>query len=214
MRELARLNGLLEPYVVKVGWELRLPAAARSSRIAATHPQPADDERAKAVAPPPKKVVRTVPPPPESAAAAKKARPPSPRVIPRPPSRAASKFLWPVRGKVIARYGPREGGLHNDGINIAAPRGSTVRAAENGVVAYAGNELRGYGKLVLIRHQGGWITAYAHNDTLLVNRGDTVRRGQAIGKVGSSGNVGQPQTHFEIRRGTKVVDPLKYLSDT
>ena len=104
------------------------------------------------------------------------------------------------------------GSLHNDGINISAPRGAAVRAAEDGVVAYAGNELGGYGNLVLVRHAGGWTSAYAHNEKLLVSRGNTVRRGQVIALVGSSGNVTTPQTHFELRRGARAVDPLKSLA--
>lgn len=117
----------------------------------------------------------------------------------------------PVRGRVISGYGPKPGGLHNDGINIAAARGSAVRAAENGVVVYAGNELRGYGNLLLVRHADGWMTAYAHNDTLRVGRGDKVAKGQVIATVGSSGNVAEPQLHFEIRRGSQAVDPMPLL---
>jgi murein DD-endopeptidase MepM/ murein hydrolase activator NlpD len=131
--------------------------------------------------------------------------------VPEPPPRADSKFMWPVNGKIISRFGPKDGGLHNDGINISAPRGTRVVAAENGVVAYAGNELRGFGNLLLIKHADGWITAYAHNDQLLVQKGDKVVRGQAIARVGSSGNVSSPQLHFEIRRGAEPVNPMKYL---
>lgn len=127
------------------------------------------------------------------------------------PPRGGKSFLWPVRGRIVAAFGERQDGLHNDGINIAAPRGTTVRAAENGVVAYAGEEIKGFGKLLLIRHADGYMTAYAHNDTLLVQRGETVRRGQPISKVGSSGNVTSPQLHFEVRKGTSPVDPEKYL---
>lgn len=129
----------------------------------------------------------------------------------RPPARGGNRFEWPVRGRVIAGFGPREGGLHNDGINIAAPKGSPVRAAENGVVAYAGEELAAFGRLLLIKHADGWITAYAHNDTLLVQRGDVVKRGQTIATVGSSGSVTQPQLHFEIRHEKRAVDPRKHL---
>jgi len=95
--------------------------------------------------------------------------------------------------------------------NIAAPRGAPVLAAENGVVAYAGEELKGFGKLLLIKHSDGWVTAYAHNEALLVRRGDTVARGQAIARVGSTGNVGEPQLHFEIRKGTRAIDPTRVL---
>lgn len=134
------------------------------------------------------------------------------RPVPAPPPRQSSRFLWPIRGKIISPYGPRQGGLHNDGINIRARGGASVRAAEAGVVAYAGDELKGFGKLLLIRHQGGWITAYAHNGELLVARGDTVNRGQTIAKAGATGIVNRPQLHFEIRKGTVTVDPQKYLS--
>lgn len=132
----------------------------------------------------------------------------------RPPQRAGSKFRWPVRGRVIANFGPRQGGLHNDGINIAAPRGAPVTAADNGVVAYAGDGLPGFGKLLLLKHAGGWITAYAHSDKLLVTRGDVVRRGQTIATVGSSGSVDQPQLHFEVRKEKRAVDPRQYLDQT
>ncbi len=130
---------------------------------------------------------------------------------PAPGPRGGERFLWPVKGKIISNFGPKKGGLNNDGINIAAPAGTSVIAADNGVVAYAGNELRGFGNLLLIRHADGWVTAYAHNEKLLVKRGEKVKRGQAIAQIGSTGNVSAPQLHFEIRKGTDPVDPLKYL---
>jgi murein DD-endopeptidase MepM/ murein hydrolase activator NlpD len=132
-------------------------------------------------------------------------------VLSEPAPRTGGRFLWPVKGKLLSSFGPKKGGLHNDGINIAAPRGTEIVAAENGVVAYAGNELRGFGNLLLIRHADGWISAYAHNDALLVKRGDKVTRGQPIARVGSTGSVTSPQLHFELRRGADPVDPLKYL---
>jgi murein DD-endopeptidase MepM/ murein hydrolase activator NlpD len=130
---------------------------------------------------------------------------------PAPGPRGGERFLWPVKGKVISSFGPKKGGLNNDGINIAAPEGASVVAADNGVVAYAGNELRGFGNLLLIRHADGWVTAYAHNEKLLVKRGEKVKRGQTVAQIGRTGNVSAPQLHFEIRRGTDPVDPLKYL---
>ena len=120
-------------------------------------------------------------------------------------------FRWPATGRVLAKFGPRADGTHNDGIDIAVPLGAEVVAAESGVVAYAGNELKGFGNLVLIRHEGGWVTAYAHNDELLVARGDRIRRGQAIAKAGKTGNVDQPTLHFEVRQGSKPVDPMPML---
>ena len=127
------------------------------------------------------------------------------------PARGARAFLWPLRGRIVSDFGPKGGGLHNDGINIAAPQGTSVRAAENGVVVYAGNELRGFGNLLLVRHADGWVTAYAHLNEKLVGRGDRVRRGQVIGRVGATGNVNAPQLHFEIRRGTRAVNPREHL---
>ena len=119
---------------------------------------------------------------------------------------------WPVKGKIISEYGAKPNGLKNEGINIAVPEGTGVRAAESGVVAYAGNELKGYGNLVLVRHSNGFVTAYAHASELMVKRGDTIKRGQIIAKSGQSGEVGSPQLHFEIRKGSSPVDPLQFLN--
>ena len=122
-----------------------------------------------------------------------------------------SKFSWPVRGKVISKFGVIAKGRNNDGINIKAPLGTTVEAADAGTIAYAGNELKGFGNLILLKHSGGWITAYAHNDRLLVKKGQKVRKGEKIATVGSTGGVNSPQLHFEIRAGKKAVNPLNYL---
>jgi len=137
-----------------------------------------------------------------------------PAAPPVPPSTAAESgtFLWPVRGRVLAGYGSGRDGTHNDGINIAAPRGAAVEAADGGVVAYAGNELRGYGNLILVKHPNGWISAYAHCDAILVKRGDKVARGQTIARVGSTGSVAEPQLHFELRHGNRAVDPREFLA--
>jgi murein DD-endopeptidase MepM/ murein hydrolase activator NlpD len=125
---------------------------------------------------------------------------------------ALPSFRWPVRGRVITAYGAKTNGKANDGINLAVPEGTPVKAADDGVVAYSGNELKGYGNLVLIRHANGYVTAYAHASELLVKRGDTIRRGQVIAKSGQSGEVASPQLHFEIRKGSSPVDPLQFLS--
>ncbi len=130
------------------------------------------------------------------------------------PARAGRVFLWPVRGQVISDFGPKGSGMHNDGINIAAPKGTAIHAAENGVVVYAGNELRGFGNLLLLRHADGWMTAYAHADKILVGRGERVRRGQVIARVGATGNVSAPQVHFEIRRGSRAVNPREHLASS
>ena len=128
------------------------------------------------------------------------------------PAGGLPSFRWPVRGRVIAGFGPTPNGLQNDGINLAVPEGTPVKAAEDGVVAYAGNELKGYGNLVLVRHGNGFVTAYAHASEILVKRGDEVKRGQVIARSGQSGNVTSPQLHFEIRKGATPVDPAQYLN--
>ena len=120
-------------------------------------------------------------------------------------------FRWPVRGRVIAAFGPKPNGLQNDGINLAVPEGTPIKAAEDGVVAYAGNELKGYGNLVLVRHANGFVTAYANASDILVKRGEAVKRGQVIAHSGQTGNVTSPQLHFEIRKGATPVDPAQYL---
>jgi murein DD-endopeptidase MepM/ murein hydrolase activator NlpD len=125
--------------------------------------------------------------------------------------RSSSKFSWPVRGKILSGYGPKNGGLVNDGINISAPLGTVVRAAENGVVAYAGNEVKGMGNLIIIQHSDGWMTVYAHLNSMDVRRGARVNVGQPIGKIGKTGKVDKPQLHFEIRKGTKSYNPTNYL---
>jgi murein DD-endopeptidase MepM/ murein hydrolase activator NlpD len=126
-------------------------------------------------------------------------------------SAALPKFRWPANGRVIAGYGPSSSGQQNDGINIAVPENTPIKAAEEGVVAYAGNELKGYGNLVLVRHPNGYVTAYAHAKELLVKRGDQIKRGQVIARSGQTGNVNAPQLHFEIRKGASPLDPMKFL---
>jgi len=121
---------------------------------------------------------------------------------------ANPEFRWPARGRIIQAFKP--GG--NDGINIAVPEGTSVKAAESGVVAYAGSELKGYGNLILIRHPNGFVSAYANNGDIEVKRGETVKRGQVIAKSGQSGNVASPQLHFELRKGATPVDPTLYLA--
>jgi murein DD-endopeptidase MepM/ murein hydrolase activator NlpD len=129
-----------------------------------------------------------------------------------PPSANGTSFRWPVRGRIISGFGQKPGGEKNDGINLAVPEGTSVKAAEAGTVIYAGNELSGYGNLVLIRHADGWVSAYAHNSALKVKKGDPVKRGQTIATAGATGSVNAPQVHFELRRGAKPVNPLDYLA--
>ncbi len=118
------------------------------------------------------------------------------------------EFRWPAHGRIIQGF--KSGG--NDGINIAVPEGTSVKAAESGVVAYAGSEIKGFGNLVLIRHPNGYVTAYANNGDIEVHRGEQVKRGQVIAKSGQSGNVASPQLHFELRKGSTPVDPTRYLA--
>jgi murein DD-endopeptidase MepM/ murein hydrolase activator NlpD len=128
------------------------------------------------------------------------------------PAGTLPSFRWPVRGRIIAAFGSKPNGLQNDGIDLAVPEGTPIKAAEDGVVAYAGNELKGYGNLVLLRHSNGFVTAYAHASEILVKRGDVIKRGQMIAKSGQTGNVTSPQLHFEIRKGSTPVDPAQYLN--
>ena len=124
---------------------------------------------------------------------------------------AAPRFDWPVRGRTLAGFGPRAGGQQNDGIDIAAAAGTPVKAADGGTVVYAGNEVRGLGNLLLVSHAGGYITAYAHLDQMSVAKGATVKKGQTLGTVGTSGGASEPQLHFEVRYRNKPVDPAGLL---
>lgn len=206
MATLVRANNMQPPYTIQVGQRLQLPANATPSAQDATSPvQTASLPPVGGPAPVNRSDTVTVRP-------LDKPQPPKQVVtVAKPPPRAPTGFIWPVEGRILSSFGAKENGLHNDGINIAAPRGAPVRAADNGVVAYAGQEIRGFGNLLLIKHEGGLITAYAHTDTILVKRGDKVTRGQVIGKVGTTGGVDTPQLHFEVRQGTRAVDPARYL---
>jgi murein DD-endopeptidase MepM/ murein hydrolase activator NlpD len=239
LTELVRLNRIAAPYRIVPGQSLILPATAGQETVIAVAapagtsaspvelpqalppqlplPRPPRSTPGPSVASPPRK--------PERIAESRTTEPriaapridnpniadpepgaPQTAAIPQPPPRKGGKFLWPVKGKVVLGFGPKSGGLHNDGINIAAERGTPVR------VVYIGNQLRGFGNLLLIKHSGGWMTAYAHAETLLVRRGQTVRRGEAVARVGSTGSVTQPQLHFEVRKGTRAVDPTRLLA--
>jgi len=194
------------------------PAVVAAEPPPATSPAPAaSPEPAPAVAsplPPSLPAGRnTAPPPPtpQEVAAAPPAKPEPKAEVGTPPPRGSARFLWPVKGKLISGYGPKPDGLHNDGLNIAAGKGAVVVAADNGVVAYAGNELRGFGNLLLVKHADGWITAYAHLDRIEVERGATVKRGQVVGRVGQTGSVNSPQLHFELRKGSQAVDPTAQM---
>ena len=136
----------------------------------------------------------------------------TPRIKPRK-RKTSNKvsFSWPTRGRVVSRFGPKQGGLYNDGINISAKAGSKVRASDSGEVVYSGNQLRGYGNLILVKHNNGYLTAYAHTKNVAVRKGDYVEKGQTIAYVGKSGHVSEPQLHFSIRKGRKAMNPQRYL---
>ena len=224
---IAQANRLPPHHKLRMGEQLTIPGV---SRVAQVPQQPA-----RTPAPTPAPVVQrqpqVAPMPPAQRVAEAHAEPmPSARVMapvkeaPTPveqakqdkEEQAASNnspgFRWPVRGRVIAGFGPKPTGQQNDGINIAVPEGTPIKAAEDGVVAYSGNELKGYGNLVLVRHANGHVTAYAHASELLVKRGEAVKRGQVIAKSGQTGNVSSPQLHFEIRKGATPVDPMQFLT--
>ena len=215
---LAATNNKRAPYVLHLGERLRIPGAGGTQMAAA--PQATGPGGAIVVTSP---NARGGMPPPSVAQEQVAAVPQSPgqqafaptQTLPQvPPARAASGFQWPLKGDLVAEFGPLPGkGQHNDGINIAAPKGTPVKAADHGVVAYVGNELKGFGNLLLVKHADGWMTAYAHADQLMVRKGDQVRRGQTIATVGATGSVTTPQLHFEIRNGTHAVNPVEHLRE-
>ncbi len=212
--ELARANNLDQSAKLSLGMKLNVPgaknAAAAPASVVATVPAAAALPAGKmAAVGTPQQSVRMAQ---ATGNVEEPAAAEAPAVKPSEATGALPTFRWPVRGKVITSYGAKTNGKSNDGINLAVPEGTPVKAAEDGVVAYSGNELKGYGNLVLVRHANGYVTAYAHASELLVKRGDTIKRGQIIAKSGQSGEVGSPQLHFEIRKGSSPVDPLQFLN--
>ena len=220
VNDLAVMNNLTPPFNLSVGQKIRVPNLARvsveqvrtddvkvavKSTNATVQTQPQQKRDAKTIAEKvgaEKKVVATP---------VKKISSDPTKKLPKINARSSSKFSWPVRGKILSNYGAKSSGLFNDGINIGATRGTAVKAAENGVVAYAGNEVKGMGNLIIIQHEDGWMTVYAHMDSMVVRRGARVSVGQQIGTVGKTGKVDSPQLHFEIRKGTKAYNPTQYL---
>ncbi len=230
MRDLIVLNGLQQPFALKPGQTLVLPykrgdvqsnvnsppleplSAIETQTL--PPPQPASEQKQNRevlgatipsiplheitapAAPAPKPVTTTMAAPqtlaPSSAPAS---------------TAAAPTFSWPVQGPVLSGFGPKGQGVNNDGVNIGAPKGSPVVAAANGIVVYAGNEMKGFGNMILIRHENGWVTAYAHLDRVLVAKDAVVAEGDMIGTVGKTGNIASPQLHFETRHDGKAVDP-------
>jgi murein DD-endopeptidase MepM/ murein hydrolase activator NlpD len=214
--DLARANHI-EPYAkVAMGDRLTIPGRARAQHV--EQPRPVEPQVARAepprAAPPQVAAPRTAPvePPRERAQVARPEAVPEPEVKKAEPVGHVPSFRWPVTAHIVEGFGPRPNGTSNDGVNFAVPEGTPVRAAEDGVVAYAGNELKTFGNLVLIRHADNYVTAYANASEILVKRGDTVRRGQIIAHSGQTGSASTPQLHFEIRKNSTPVDPRKLLA--
>ncbi|MEO0619220.1 MAG: peptidoglycan DD-metalloendopeptidase family protein [Pseudomonadota bacterium] len=195
--DIAAVNGIVDPSKLSVGQVLRLPAGGSFAATSA-EPYKAEPRSSRRVASIDK----------SSGISNESFAPIKPKTQPV----NTTSFRWPARGRIISGFGGKLASGKNDGINLAVPEGTSVKSVEDGVVAYAGSELKGYGKLLLIRHQDDWVSAYAHNSKLLVKRGDRIRRGQTIAKAGRTGSVDRPQVHFELRKGSKPVDPLKYLA--
>ena len=203
VNDLAVMNNLNAPFALSVGQVLKVPDLANApvqsaTKVATSAPKAEILAKAETDKAPVKTEQKKI-----SSDPTKK--------LPKIGARSSSKFSWPVRGKILSHYGAKTGGLFNDGINIGASVGAPVKAAENGVVAYAGNEVKGMGNLVIIQHSDGWMTVYAHMDSMNVRRGARVNVGQQIGTVGETGKVDKPQLHFEIRKGTKAYNPSSYL---
>jgi murein DD-endopeptidase MepM/ murein hydrolase activator NlpD len=207
--DIVRLNALEPPYTMKVGTNIKLPsddAPPSKPPVAVAVVKPPVAVPAPAPVPAP-----SVPTPvPTPAPAPAVTMPPAPVPAPAVATTGAPSFLWPLRGRVLFGFGDLGSGRYNDGINIAATRGAPVKASADGVVLFA-EPMRGFGNLLLIRHGGNWLTAYGHNDELLVKRGMSVKRGETIARAGQSGTVTSPQLHFEIRRGSKPLNPLSLL---
>jgi murein DD-endopeptidase MepM/ murein hydrolase activator NlpD len=205
LTEIAKANNIPAHTKLQIGARITVPGARPPTTVAAApspEPKPASNPKIAAIDPPHTARIAT-PEPPQAESSTKAAE----------AAGGLSSFRWPVRGRVIAGFGPKTNGQQNDGINLAVPEGTSIKAAEDGVVAYAGNELKGYGNLVLIRHGNGFVTAYAHASEILAKRGDQIKRGQVIARSGQTGNVTSPQLHFEIRKGATPVDPMQFLNN-
>ena len=216
--ELAKANGIDANSKLKLGQKVTVPGAKSAAAPTVAQPAQAAAAQPGAVAAPATKLAAAEPPKEKARLAQATPTPEAAAAATETPVKTAEAtgalptFRWPVRGRVVTGYGAKTNGKSNDGINVAVPEGTPVKAAEDGVVAYSGNELKGYGNLVLIRHSNGYVTAYAHASELMVKRGETIKRGQIIAKSGQSGEVGSPQLHFEIRKGSSPVDPLQFLN--
>jgi lipoprotein NlpD len=206
---IATLNHLEEPYLLRAGQRLLIPSTTEVAKMtleqrAAAFKIDIDD---LVTGSEPALAQKARPAPPTRSAARKLA----PTVaVAEPTQRFGGRFAWPLSGKILRAFGQDSNGSRNDGIDIATSVGTPVRAAADGVVAFAG-KLAGFGELVLIRHGDGWLTAYGHAQRVLVRRGQAVSRGDMIAHAGASGNAPRPQLHFEVRDGRRPVNPLRIL---
>jgi murein DD-endopeptidase MepM/ murein hydrolase activator NlpD len=206
LAEIAKANNILPYSKVSIGDRIIIPGAHLSSA------KPEVEQAAAPAKPGGNKAVANVGPAQSASMVTPMAENPSNETAAKAATDATPGFRWPVRGRIIAGFGPKPNGQQNDGIDVAVPENTPIKAAEDGVVAYAGSELKGYGNLVLVRHPNGYVTAYAHAKELLVKRGDPIKRGDVIAKSGQSGNVDAPQLHFEVRKGSAPVDPMQFLN--
>lgn len=200
-RSLAVMNAIKEPYAIRPGQSIRLPALARDWMAASAGEGGIIGATTVAAG--------------DGGAVTTGAMAEGPRTlatVSRPePSGPPPRFLWPIDGTILSAFGPKGLGRRNDGVNIAALEGAPVKAAADGVVVYADDKLAGYGKLVLVKHPDGWISAYAHNRTILVKEDQTVAQGETIAQAGATGSVETAQVHFELRRAGQPVDPATVL---
>jgi murein DD-endopeptidase MepM/ murein hydrolase activator NlpD len=232
LKELTLANGITPETPLKIGTQLTIPvklvaapakgqpgqpvvpagkpAVPPAAQAKATLPTPAKPPTGThPAANSPGKVAAADPAP--NARLAVSSEPLADEAAPAAGANGAPAFRWPLRGRVINNFGAKVNGANNDGIDLAVPEGTPVRAADEGVVAYSGNELKGYGNLVLVRHANGYVTAYANASELLVKRNDQVHKGQVIAKSGQTGTAPSPQLHFEVRKNSAPVDPMQYL---
>jgi murein DD-endopeptidase MepM/ murein hydrolase activator NlpD len=213
-QSIASANNLTLSTQLRIGQQIRIPGTAP---VAATPPAAQKTKTNVQTFVPqtqqPQQVAQAENiPAPESVGVVRPNVAPAVNEAPQRAPNAAPSFHWPVRGRILSAYGRKPNGQQNDGINVSVPEGTPIRASEDGVVAYAGNELKGFGNLVLIRHADNWVTAYAHLGTIDVKKDQRVKRGEVIAKAGQTGGVTSPQLHFEIRKGSNPVDPEKHLS--
>ncbi len=223
LNSLVKLNNLKEPYTIVPGQKITLPASNINIELTKEEKEKTEENKQQNI----KKLEKTT-----SKTPTKQTTPQKPKeeeikktspmtqketkekvdkIIIKPAPLTSKKFMWPTNGKVISKFGIKNNGKRNDGINISAPLGTSVKAVENGIIAYAGNELKGLGNLIIIKHDKDYMTIYAHNKDLKVKKGDIVKRGDIIATVGKTGRVTSSQLHFEVRKKTQSIDPLTIL---